>query len=94
MEDFLLFFLTGMLGGDIANKILNDDKSIKIPYLSIYCICFTFNYIIFLIISLFHSLDGSDINFKIPCIVAFSLGTLYFLIIILGLKLRCYIKQE
>lgn len=90
MEDFLLFFLAGMFGGDIANKILEGDKDIKIPYLSIYCISFTATYIIFLLISVFSYISGNsnEINFRIPCIVAFSLGTIYFLIIILGLKLR------
>lgn len=93
MEDFLLFFLAGMLGGDIAKKILDGDKDIKIPYISIYCICFTITYIIFLFISLFGSLNnGYEINFRIPCIVAFSLGSFFFLYIILGLKLRKHIK--
>ncbi|MDH0719819.1 hypothetical protein [Acinetobacter junii] len=92
MEDFLLFFLAGMFGGDFAKKILEGDDNIKIPYISIYCVCFTTIYIIFLLIAISHSLKGNSIDFKTPCIVAFSLGTLYFIIIILGLKFKKHLK--
>lgn len=44
MEDFLLFFLTGMLGAELANKLTKENYSIKIPFILIYCIIFAFLY--------------------------------------------------
>ena len=91
MEDLFLWFFAGMLGEDLLSTIAEKNK--KTLFFHLFCLCFTFIFLIFAIVDILVLLKfDQKIDFKMTSLIALVGGG--FFSILLYFKARYTEKNQ
>ena len=82
MENFIIYFLVGMLGTDIANEIAKKDSKVNIPKFVLFSLCFTISYLIgFVFFYLVYLFKGFTVPWQGLGVSCLSISLLFLLMI-------------